>query len=251
MADKIAAGIVLRMRLAMSELISGRLRRWVRDQGASPLVTYYDPARGERVELSGVSFANWVDKTSNLLVDELDIESGDAVELTLAPAHPGHWVSLVWILACWQVGAVVTVDRTGARVAVLGPDDPAEAARADTALVCSLHPLGLPLPGPPPAGVLDYALEVRSQPDQHAAVPQSGLTVAWRDHDRQLTQSDLVVGPGSGLRRLVRPTSPWDTARTALVEPLVGGGSTVVVAGPVDPERLTGIAAQERVDGVV
>ena len=71
MADKISAGTVLRIRLAMSELISGRLRRWVRDHGASPLVTYYDPGRAERVELSGVSFANWVDKTSNLLVDEL------------------------------------------------------------------------------------------------------------------------------------------------------------------------------------
>ena len=234
----------------MSELISGRLRRWVRGQGASPLMTYYDPARGERVELSGVSFANWVDKTSNLLVDELDVEPGDAVELTLTGAHPGHWVSMVWMLACWQVGAAVNPDQAGARVAVLGPDDPVEAARAETVLVCSLHPLGLPLPGPPPAGVLDYALEVRSQPDQHAAVPQSGLTLAWRDRDRQLTQADLVDRPGSGLRRLVRPTGPWDTARLALVEPLIGRGSTVVVAGPADPDRLTGIAAQERVDAV-
>ena len=234
----------------MSELIGARLRHWVRDQGASPLVTYYDPARGERVELSGVSAANWVDKTSNLLVDELDVGPGDAVELTLAKVHPGHWVNLVWTLACWQVGAVVGPEQAGAMVAVLGPDDPVEAARADTVLVCSLHPLGLPLPGPPPAGALDYALEVRSQPDQHAAVPQSGLILAWRDHERQLTQADLVAGTGSARRRLVRPTGPWDTARTALVEPLVGGGSTVVVAGPADAERLTGIAAQERAEVV-
>ena len=234
----------------MSELIGGRLRRWVRDQGASPLVTYYDPEHGERVELSGVSVANWVDKTSNLLVDELDVEPGDAVELTLAKAHPGHWVSLVWMLACWQVGAAVNLDQVGARVAVLGPGDPVEAVRADTALVCSLHPLGLPLPGPPPAGALDYALEVRSQPDQHAAVPQSGLILAWRDRDRQLTQADLVERPGSGERRLVRPTDPWDAARLALVEPLIGGGSSVVVAGPADAERLTRIAAQERAEVV-
>ena len=234
----------------MSELISGRLRRWVRDQGASPLLTYYDPARAERVELSGVSFANWVDKTSNLLADELDVEPGDAVDLTLTKEHPGHWVSLVWVLACWQVGAVVTVDCPGPKVAVLGPEDAVAAARAETVLVCSLHPLGLPLPGPPPAGTLDYALEVRTQPDQYAAVPQSGLALAWRDPERQLTQADLVDRPGSGLRRLVRPTDPWDTARLALVEPLIGGGSTVVVAGPADPDRLTGIAAQERVDAV-
>jgi uncharacterized protein (TIGR03089 family) len=250
MADNLSAGMVLRIRLAMSELISGRLRRWVREHGASPLVTYYDSERGERVELSGVSVANWVDKTSNLLVDELDVEPGDAVDLTLAKAHPGHWVSLVWMLACWQVGAVVSLDQGAARVAVLGPDDPVEAVRADTTLVCSLHPLGLPLPGPPPAGALDYALEVRSQPDQHAAVPQSGLSLAWRDRDRQLSQADLVARRGSGERRLLRPTDPWDTARAALVEPLIGGGSTVVVAGPADPDRLTEIAAQERADAV-
>jgi len=234
----------------MSELIGARLRRWVRDQGASPLLTYYHPARGERVELSGVSVANWVDKTSNLLVDELDVEPGDAVDLTLAKGHPGHWVSLVWVLACWQVGAVVSLDQGAARVAVLGPDDPGNAARADAVLVCSLHPLGLPLPGPPPAGTLDYALEVRSQPDQHAAVPQSGLTLAWRDRDRQLTQADLVARAGSGERRLLQPTDPWDTARTALVEPLLGGGSAVVVAGPADAGRLAEIAAQERVAAV-
>jgi uncharacterized protein (TIGR03089 family) len=232
----------------MSELIAARLRHWVRDQGASPLLTYYDPERGERVELSGVSAANWVDKTSNLLVDELDVEPGDGVDLTLAKGHPGHWVSLVWVLACWQVGAVVTVDGPGATVAVLGPDDAAEAARAETVLVCSLHPLGLPLAGPPPTGALDYALEVRTQPDQYAAVPQSGLALAWRDPERQLTQADLVAAAGSGVRRLVRPTDPWTTARTALVEPLLGDGSTVLVAGAADAGRLAEIAAQERAD---
>ena len=232
----------------MTELISGRLRRWVRDQGASPLFTYYGPARGERIELSGISFANWVAKTSNLLVDELDVEPGDAVDLALAKAHPGHWVTLVWMLACWQVGAVVSVDQARATVAVLGPDGAAEEARAETVLVCSLHPLGLPLAGPPPGGALDYAMEVRTQPDQHAAVPQSGLTPAWHDRVRQLTQADLVASGGSSRRRLVRPTDPWATARTALVEPLIGGGSTVLVAGPVDAGRLAEIAAQERAD---
>jgi uncharacterized protein (TIGR03089 family) len=234
----------------MTELITARLRRWVRERGASPLLTYYDPGRGERTELSGVSLANWVDKTSNLLVDELDVVPGDVVDLTLATSRPGHWVTLVWVLAGWQVGAVVSPGQSQSRVAVLGPDDPVAAARADTVLVCSLHPLGLPLPGPPPAGALDYALEVRVQPDQHAAVPQSGLAPAWRDHDRQLTQADLVAGTGSGVRRLVRPSDPWATARTALVEPLVGGGSAVVVAGSPDAGRLAEIATQERVDSV-
>ena len=115
-------------------------------------------------------------------------------------------------------------------------------------LVCSLHPLGLPLAGPPPAGALDYALEVRTQPDQHAAVPQSGLALAWRDPERQLTQADLVAAGGSGAGGWSgRPIRGRPRGR-ALVEPLLGGGSTVLVAGPVDAERLAEIAAQERVD---
>lgn len=232
---------------AMSELISGRLRRWVRDRGASPLLTYYDLERGERTELSGVSLANWVDKTSLLLVEELDVEPGDPVDLTLAEAHPGHWVTLVWELACWQVGAVVTLGQPSAPVSVVGPDG-TPTVRAEVVLVCSLHPLGLPLAAPPPAGAMDYALEVRTQPDSYAAVPQSGLALAWRDTDRQLTQADLVAGAGSGVRRLVRPRDPWGTARTALVEPLLGGGSSVVVAGAAENDRLAEIVTQERVD---
>ena len=68
----------------MSELISGRLRRWVRERGASPLLTCYDLGRDERVELSGTSVANWVDKTSNLMVDELDVPPGAVVGLAHA-----------------------------------------------------------------------------------------------------------------------------------------------------------------------
>lgn len=232
----------------MSELISGRLRRWVRERGASPLLTCYDLDRDERVELSGVSVANWVDKTSNLLVDELDVQPGDTVDLALAETRPGHWVTLVWLLACWQVGATATVGRSAAAVAVLGPEQPLDGHRADTVLICSLHPLGLPLPAPPAGGALDYALEVRSQPDQHLAAPQSGLTLAWRDPQRQLTQADLVEVGASAGRRLVRPGEPWATARAAVVEPLLGGGSSVLVTGAVTPDELARIVAQEGVE---
>lgn len=233
----------------MSELISGRLRRWVRERGASPLLTCYDLGRDERVELSGISVANWVDKTSNLLVDELDVQPGDAVDLALAETRPGHWVTMVWLLACWQVGATATVGQPAATVAVLGPEQSPDGHRADTVLICSLHPLGLPLPMPPDDGALDYALEVRSQPDQHPSVPQSGLTLAWRDPERQLTQAGLVTVEASARRRLVRPGEPWATARTALVEPLLGGGSSVLVAGPATLDQLARIIAQEGVEG--
>ena len=89
MAPRVSADGIRKIGAGMSELISGRLRRWVRDRGASPLLTYYDLATGERTELSGVSLANWVDKTSNLLVDELGAGAGDQVELTLAERPRG------------------------------------------------------------------------------------------------------------------------------------------------------------------
>src|SRR5687767_11892218 len=95
---------------AVTDLISALLAQRVRRDGADPLITYYDLDSGERTELSAVSFANWVNKTSNLLVGELLVDPGDAVQLTLADTHPGHWVTLIWELACWQVGAVVNLD---------------------------------------------------------------------------------------------------------------------------------------------
>ena len=52
------------------------------DRPTSPLVTYYDLASGERVELSGVTTANWVAKTANFLIDELDAEVGTRVRVT-------------------------------------------------------------------------------------------------------------------------------------------------------------------------
>jgi uncharacterized protein (TIGR03089 family) len=209
-------------------------------------VTYYDVGSGERTELSGISLSNWVAKTSNLLVDELMIDSGDQVELALSVGHPAHWVTLVWELACWEVGAVVTIGRpAGARIVVTGPEADAVPGPAEV-VACSLHPLGLGFSRPLPAGVLDYSLEVRGQPDQFAAVPQSGLAPAWLDDGRRLTQAELVAAPAAdATRRLLRPSEPW-AAVEDLVGALLGGGSLVVVVGPVTDERLRAIAEQEQ-----
>ena len=96
--------------------------------------------------------------------------------------------------------------------------------------------------------MLDFNLEVRAQPDQHAAVPQSGLALAWRDGTRQLTQADLASELPTDRRRLVRASDPWTTSSQAVLAPLLGGGSSVVVAGPATPDRLASIAGQEQAD---
>ena len=233
----------------MTELIAARLRRRVRVAGAEPFLTYYEPASGARVELSAVTLLNWVDKTCHLL-DELDVRPGDTVRLALAETAPGHWLTAVWELACWQVGAGVRTGVSGdARLLVSGPDWSAHADAGVDQVACSLHPLGLPLPERLPSPVLDYALEVRGQADTYAPAAQSGLTTAWLDPARRLSQADLVAEPWpAAARRLVQPSTPWPTAYTAVVAPLLGGGSTVLVAGEATPDQLARIVQDERAE---
>ncbi len=236
-------------------LIAELLARRVRRDGSGPLVTCYDLDAGTRVELSATTTANWVAKTSNLLTDELLLEPGAGVELDVARAHPGHWMSLVWALSCWQTGAVVTLGALDeAALVVTGPDavvgTGVSTGGADV-VACSLHPLGLGLATVPP-GVVDFATEVRGQPDQWSGPAVRADAPAWRDGERSLTQQELLgAGSGDPRRVLVTATEPWATARDALVVPLRDGGSAVVVSGAADPTRLATIAATERVDAVL
>ena len=69
--------------LSPSDLFDTALRR----DAAAPLVTFYDDATGERVELSGATLGNWVAKTANLLQEEFDVGPGS----TVAVALPVHW----------------------------------------------------------------------------------------------------------------------------------------------------------------
>ena len=231
------------------------LRARARRHGGHPLLTYYDMARQERTELSAISVSNWVDKTSNLLVDSYDVEPGAVLDLALAQRWPGHWVTLVLALAGWQVGAQIRVGADSsddpATVTVVGPDQAAgDHPGAGGVLACALHPLGLGFDEPLPPGVDDFALEVRGQPDAFLAPVLAEDEVAWRDPERVLTRSGVAgaVTAGPARRLLVRPGEPWPTLRDALVRALVTDGSSVVVVGD-DPDRLARIAETERVDG--
>ncbi len=226
------------------------LARRVREGGSRPLLTYYRPAAGERTEFSATSFANWVDKTANLL-STLDVERGP-VAGPLATTHPGHWVSLIWPLACWQHGvawAALAEPPSDAELVVIGPDDPRPLLPGAT-IACSLHPFGLPLGGRPD-GVLDYSTEVLAEPDAHWAPPVADTEPAWRDGERRLRRSELLDLPATTGRVLVRPSEPWPTLADAVLRPLLGGGSAVVVAGEVTEAELERIAAAERVSEVL
>nr|WP_275588507.1 TIGR03089 family protein [Microlunatus panaciterrae] len=238
------------------------MRARARTAGPDPLITYYDLGSGERTELSGVSFLNWVDKTSNWLLDEYTLDPGDVVRMALADAHPGHWVTLIWHAAIWQVGATVLIGdpvsigaqgpAAGPSMTVLGPDwASADRSGAGAWVACALHPLGLGFAQRLPDDVVDYALEVRTQPDQHVPAPVRPDSRAWLQQGRHLSQAELVVAASGGppARRLVQPTEAWQGALEGLLRPVLTGGSAVIVVGADEaaPDRLDRIIETERV----
>lgn len=221
------------------------LEQRVRTDGAQPLLTCYDEAAGSRVEFSARTFANWVDKTANLM-QAVGLDEDSVLGLPLLLTHPGHWVGLVWTMAAWQVGATVLAvpreDLDGADLAVVGPEKVHPVPGVET-VVCSLHPLGAGLGAPAP-GVTDYA-EVLSQPDVHWRNPAPSTLLD--DGSTQWTAADLAGPEAGATRRLVVPTGvPWEDLTALLLGPLAAGGSSVVVTNCESPEQLTRIAAAER-----
>jgi uncharacterized protein (TIGR03089 family) len=213
----------------------------VRADGARPLVTFYDDASGERVELSVTTYANWVDKTAGLLQDELDAERGGLLLLDL----PTHWLGAVWLGAAWRVGLAVTTEPDLADEAALVVCGPAGVGRyadlsADRPVVAlSLRPLGARFSEPLPAGVVDYGAEVLAQPDSfHPLDPPEAGDAAWRSASGTTSQAALLaeaeaeplVGPRG---RLLTDVNPAGRAGVrTLLSPLLAGGGTVWVAHP-------------------
>ncbi len=226
----------------------------LRTDPARPLVTFYDDATGERIELSVTSYANWVAKTAGLAQDELDLERGGLVLVDL----PTHWLGAVWLGAAWSLGLVVTDDPASAVEAdlvVCGPDRlAAYAEHADRVPVValSLRPLGGRFTEPLPTGVTDYGAVVLAQPDAFTAYdPPRGDDPAWRDATGTSTQAELLAeaaraGVVGQEGRLLTDLNPCTRAGLATVlAPLVARGGVVWVRHP-DATAWSGRADQER-----
>lgn len=234
------------------------LDRLLATDPSRPLVTFYDDATGERVELSATSFDNWVAKTANLLQDELGAEPGEQIALLL----PTHWQSAVWVWAAAACGLVITHDHTlgrDAAVVVCGPETLETAAAVDArdVVALSLRPLGGACTEPLPAGVLDYAVEVPGQADVFVAAvhPNAGDPVV-RTAGRTISHGDLVTtaraaADSQGLRAAARlatdlnPADP-DELSSGVLAALVAEASVVLVRNP-DPTAHARRNAQERV----
>jgi uncharacterized protein (TIGR03089 family) len=239
-----------------------------RQDPSRPLVTFYDDATGERVELSAVTFGNWVAKTANLLA-ELDVEAGDDVGILL----PTHWQTAAVLAAAWTHGAATWVGRTAILAAGQVPVLFTDAARLDQAIALrdgehcqdvvalSLKPLGGRLDGEPADGVHDYAATVLAMPDVYQVVdlPQPNQRVLAVD-DVEVAAADLVglaaeragtMGLSTMDRVLFTGSyGELEGLLDGLLVPLAGNASLVLVRNP-DPAALPARAEAEMVTATV
>jgi uncharacterized protein (TIGR03089 family) len=236
--------------------------------GDKPFLTWYDDARGQRVELSYKTFDNWVAKVANLLVDELDAGPGDRVAAVLVD----HWQTAVVLAASWRAGAgVVAVDPDagaaalaealggGVAAAFVREERVAEAAAvlaAGTALVAltadlagrSDHDLGAALNFTrvvPSMGDL-FTAPADPEGDALRVVPADGVATMG---DLLGEAARLAGATGLGERDRVLSGLPLLTpvgAAAGLLAPF-GSGAGVVLAAAFDPARFWPRVAEERV----
>jgi uncharacterized protein (TIGR03089 family) len=222
------------------------LERRLRSDPGRPLVTFYDHATGERVELSVTTYGNWVAKAASLLAEEHDLERGQVLHLDL----PTHWLGPVFLGAAWTVGLVVG-PAEDADAVVCGPAGLAAwAPRAGdlTVLACSLLPLGVRFAEPVPDGVHDVGIEIWGQPDAFApwdppgptdlALPATTHEELWRT-----AAAGSLLTDGGRLLTEENPASP--PGISSFAEPLARDGSVVLVSHS-EPGRLEATYAAER-----
>jgi len=225
----------------------------------SPRLTWYG-ADSERVELSGRVLENWVAKTANYLVDELDAEPGTVVAVDM----PVHWRSLVWLLACWAVGATALplghdASSAGTAAGTGAPKHPASLAdivvttRPSAALAASnavgrlpfvvavaLPALAMRWTGELPADALDYSGGVRAHSDVFFAdSAPAGDATAWQVQAGAVSYAELLAtadpaGPAGAERVLLQAIEGWDVVVRAALATWAAGGSVVLLDPAVD-----------------
>lgn len=216
---------------------------------AAPRITWYDDATGARIELSGLTLANWAAKTANLVRDEFGLTPGARVAVLL----PAHWQTAAVLLGCWWAGTeVVLHPDPDAELVFAAADRLAETEHAPEVAALSLDPMGAPVRDLP-LGVTDYATAVRVHGDQFhpggagAALDgmpvQEVFTAARKSAARQgFSEKDRVLSSGS-----------WDTAEELIdryLAVLAAGASLVQVANP-DPAQRDRRIETERVTRVL
>lgn len=181
------------------------------------------------MELSHITFDNWVTKTVNFLRLEAEVGEADVIRLDL----PLHWMAAVWVVSIWEAGCDVTFEGPAdLTVGGQGPDvyvvadafgmAPAPDVGADWYFPADVRgmPDALVLPPAPPGSVLGYT--------------PAGLAVAATGYAEQV---GLTTGG-----RLQVGSFPGDLSG---VLALIGGALAVdaaVIYGPAHGEDVTATA---------
>ncbi|MHA6792887.1 TIGR03089 family protein [Pseudonocardia bannensis] len=217
---------------------------------ARPLITFYDDATGERIELSAITTANWAAKAANLLRDECDVEPGTPVAVLL----PAHWQTAAVLLAIWWCGGQVVAEPGEAEWVLCDADrvDLALAAEPDGGVIAlSLDAFGRGLPGLP-AGVIDFATEVRLQGDEFVPwdeVPDDAPALAGGSVADVLTDAHhraTALGVSVGDR--VLSTLDWSSLDCVLdgLLAVLAAGASLVQCRNADPAKLDHRADTEK-----
>ena len=158
-----------------------------------PWLTWYSIS-GERVELSGRVFDNWVAKSANLLSEEFDLDQESIVAIDMA----GHWKSLALALACWHLGTEVRCIAPGQNpgkvdLVVTANPETLNAEKSVEVLVVPLPSLAMSFDGQLPVGATDFASEVRAYADSFFPSPIDVSGIALSTRESQLSFSELFV----------------------------------------------------------
>lgn len=203
----------------------------------TPALIWRDGA--ERVELSGRVLVNWVEKSASLLVDELDVESGQLI--TISPRQ--HWRLVVLTLAALRVGASVrfgenSADDAAVHAALEGhfnADVPAENVLA-VATPALAFACAEPVPGP----AIDFCAEVRSFPDVYMGMeePQDGddaLSEAGISHGDLLAEAERAASSVEDPTVYLPLEDGWDErALLTVLGVLLRDGAVLLAANSAD-----------------
>jgi uncharacterized protein (TIGR03089 family) len=237
--------------------VGGLLRLITREPGRPRLTWYGDD--GERVELSGAVLENWVNKVTNLLVEEFDAGPGTRIAIDL----PTHWRTIIWALATWRIGATTIFTWTdGADGAdlVKGPVK----GKADVVITTrpgvwegtgpeivavALPALARRFDGELPSGSVDAASAVMTYGDKVGWAPQVDEMAVAVETARPVLHRDLLRGisPADSGRRALVTTADRDT--DLVLREVLGvwsAAGSVVLATTTDPDRLERIGDTER-----
>ena len=237
--------------------------------GGRSLITYYDDATGDRVDLSAAMLTAWATRTANLLVTGCGIEPGGHVAMLL----PAHWQTAAVLLGAWSAGASVDV-RLAATVGLpqVGPgaNRPVDAVFAALSRIADLVEV---VPAAPARFALGPAAVARPLRQLPAGYRDFMVEAAGHDHTSHPTVSiggaDAATGDGTsyrewgalasaladrwGLRpgdRVLIDAATHDHPVWWLLAPL-SAGATVVLCANLDPAVVPARSRAERVTRVL